>query len=172
MGGGANVPKAMGSNEKEDSVGSIAQPVPKGTGLLKPGFSPAWVQLKNERLQDVQRSLTLSCPYLWCWLSYQEQTDTLVGQCQKAYFWIQRVSLWTKSQHKVGENHTINLEQATPCGQIQLVATTRNASDREEKASGMQLSVFSPGGTHVLTALWLLGVKGKSTPSLKLQGEV
>lgn len=41
MGGGANVPKTMGSNEKEDSVGSIAQPVPKGTGLLKPGFSPA-----------------------------------------------------------------------------------------------------------------------------------
>ena len=26
--------------EEEDYAGNIAQPVPKGTGLLKPGFSP------------------------------------------------------------------------------------------------------------------------------------
>lgn len=52
------------------------------------------------------------------------------------------------------KNYTVSLQQATPNRQIQSVSTTTKPSNHQEKnVFGTELSVFSPGGAHVLTAL-------------------
>lgn len=147
-----------GLRKEEDYVSNIAQPGSKGhRPLLKLSFSLMRMQLKNKRLQNVQRSLTLSCPYLWCWLSPPVQTVTLVDQCWKANSWIHCVSLWTEST-KNGRSHTRKLQQATSYGHMQLVsATIKPSSHQENNAFGTELC-FQPW--HVFRALWRLVLKG------------
>ena len=66
-----------------------------------------------------------------------------------------------KSQQKVGKKYTINLKQATPHGQIQLVSTrTKPPNRHKESAFGTEFCVFSPARTLMLTAL-CLEVTGK-----------
>lgn len=144
----------MGS-KKKDYVSNIAQPGSKGHRILLKHI--LWMQLKNKRLQKIQRSLTLSCPYLWCWISHHVQTVTLVGQCWKANSWIHYVSLWTEST-KTGKNYIGNLQQATSYGHIQLVsATIKPLCHQEKNVFGIELC-FQPW--HMLRALWRLVLKG------------